>query len=104
MPRMRSASIPLLGLDETRMRASSRALKRLCPIGAQRTQRARQALLEALRGGIGLQAAGDEHAEALLNPGAHLAAGAEADVRGVVDVGWFVEQTVEEEIDSASYV
>src|SRR2546421_5456735 len=102
---MRSASMPLFGFDETRMSASRSPTPALRPAGFHGAERSRQALLEALRRAFRPpQPLDDEDANALLHLRARLAVGAQADVIGEVDLGWFVEEAVEEEVNGASYI
>src|SRR5437763_13537937 len=83
MPRMRSASIPLLGFDETRMRLSRAATAAiLCrDLAAQCAEAAREALPQSLRRGIAAsEAFADEETQPAMDADALFAVGADADV------------------------
>src|SRR5437667_12834246 len=101
---MRSASMPLFGFEETRIRGSRSDTRDLRPLAFHRAECARQALLETLGGAFGPQAFDDEDAEALVDLGARVAVGAEQDVRGEVLLLGFGEGAVEEEVDRPFYI
>src|SRR6266849_4470726 len=122
MPRIRSTSMPLFGLVETRMRFSAggafgttaglrgRFTRRILyadsarPLCAERAERARQSLFELRRRAQRTEAFTDELAQTPLQFGPLFTAGAEVEVLLDVTLLTIAELTVEKKIDDAFYI
>src|ERR1043166_4952671 len=102
MPRMRSASIALLGFDETRI---SLSLSRSgIPLGCERAQRALQSLLQMIGRFDAREASLHEVAQSFVDGGAVIAIGAERQMNSELLLARFVEGTVEEKVNDSLYI
>src|ERR1700704_6205729 len=82
MPRIRSASIPLFGFDETRISSprSDTEQPRGLGVASQGAEAAGQPLSQTERCGVAAEPSCDEVAQAAMNADALFAVGADADV------------------------
>src|SRR5689334_3600286 len=101
MPRMRSASIALLGFDETRI---SFSLSLGIPLGSKRAERALQSLLQVVGRGDGRETPPHEVAQSGMDGRAVIAVGAERQMNAKLLLAGFGEGTVEEKVDNAFYI
>src|SRR5205807_5520138 len=103
-PRMRSASMPLFGLPETRMSFSAFATRAFLPARTECSKRARQTNLETIAGGDESKTFLDELAKLAMHARTALAIGTEAEV--IVDDAAFAfaERAVEEKVENAFYI
>ena len=97
----RSASIALLGFDETRISFPAGSG---IPFGGKRAQRALQAPLQMIGRGDGREAPLHEVAQSLVDGGAVIALGAEREMDSELLLAGLGEGTVEEKVDHAFYI
>src|SRR5687768_14316165 len=102
-PRIRSASMPLLGFEETRIRRSSRccgvATDLLRPLGTERTDRACQTVPKAIRRGVSAEPLDHELAQFALDAHASLAVGAQIEVSLEILLLLIGERSIEEKVN-----
>src|SRR4051812_1590594 len=101
MPRMRSASLALLGFEETRISVSPRSGIPLC---RERAQRALQPLLQMIGRVDVRQALLHEVAQSLVNRRAVIALGADGEMDSKLLLAGLGKGTVEEKVDHAFYI
>src|SRR5512141_2579150 len=105
MPRMRSASIALLGFDETRIsfsRSDVTVRTILCvPLGGESAKGSLQAPLQMLRSPDARQTLPDEESQPGVNGRALLALGAKTEVAAELFEAGVGEGSVEEKVDCA---
>src|SRR3954470_22964346 len=103
-PRMRSASMPLLGFDETRISLSRSGTRRILRLGRQRAEGARKTLPQSLRRRIALEAFGDEQAQSAMDADTLFALGADAHVGLEVSLFALAEVSVEEKVSNSFHI